>query len=322
MKKKLFNFLRIFISIALMSFLVYRNRKNFGAILDTLQNLDVAYLVIAVILFSIGISFIVFRWNILLEAHGFKISKPFLWQAAYIGWFYNMLLPTGAGGDFYRVYDLYKNKDVPMDKNISAVVMERVIGTLSGIFLLFVAFFLGTFNFLSRNAVIGLMVTMAVILAFFVVLFLPRVFKIDVLLRKMRFLDRIRPKLKDFHDMLVSYRHKKKHLLISFCYSICINLFFITSYYMVSLSMGLGLRYRTMVFTLPFAQIASSAPIAIGGIGLRENAATFALESFGVSTSNATLFSFIILSIILLNAIIGGLVYVVKNIFYKSKGVI
>jgi uncharacterized protein (TIRG00374 family) len=321
-KKKIFNFVRIFVSVALLSFLVYRNRGNFEAILNTLKNLDIRFLVLAFLLYSIGISFIVFRWGALLRGHGYKIFRPFLWQSAFIGWFYNMLLPTSVGGDFYRVYDLYENKGVPMNENISAVVMERIMGSLTGMVYLILAYFLGTFDYLTRNTFRGLLAGLGVILAFFTVLFFPRLFKIDVLLKKIKFLSRIRPKLRDFHDMLTSYRYKKRHLIIAFCYSLLIQAIFMTSYYCINLSMGMGLQYRMMVFTLPFVQIASSVPIAIGGMGIRENAAVFVLESFGAARSDATLFSFIILSIFLFNALLGGLVYVIKNIFYKSKGFI
>jgi hypothetical protein len=84
----------------------------------------------------------------------------------------------------------------------------------------------------------------------------------------------------------------------------------------------MGLSYKSMVFTLPFVQVASSVPIAIGGMGIRENAIVFALESFGASRSDATLFSFIVLALILVNALAGGLIYVIKNIVYKSKGLV
>ena len=171
MKKKIFNFVRIFISIALLAFLVYRNRGNFQEILDAVRNLEIRFLIYALLLFILAISSIVYRWGVLLQAQGYNIFKPFLWQSAYIGWFYNMLLPTSVGGDFYRVYDLYENKDVAMDKNISAVVMERIIGTLSGMVLLFLAYLLGTYSYLTRNTVIGLLTALAVILAFFTVLF-------------------------------------------------------------------------------------------------------------------------------------------------------
>ena len=196
MKKKLFNLIRIFTSIAFLSLLVYRNRGNFGAILGTLENIDIQLLVIALILYSAGISFIVLRWGILLKAHGYQIFKPFLWQSAFIGWFFNMLLPTSIGGDFYRVYDLYKNKKVPMNENISAVVMERIIGTISGIILLVISYFLGMFEYLDRNTVMGLFSALGVILVFFTLLFFPRFFRIDIVLRKFRIFSKIRPKLK------------------------------------------------------------------------------------------------------------------------------
>ena len=82
------------------------------------------------------------------------------------------------------------------------------------------------------------------------------------------------------------------------------------------------MEYQMMVFTLPFVSLASSVPITIGGMGIRENALVFAIENFGISRADATLFSFIVLSIILFNALIGGLAYLLKNIFYRSKGII
>lgn len=322
MKKKLFNFIRIFTSLALMSFLIYRNRGNFSNILDTLKTMDVRFLIIAVVLYFTGISFIVFRWGILLKAHSYNISRPFLWQSVFIGWFYNMLLPTGVGGDFYRIYDLHENKGVPMNENISAVVIERITGTFTGIILFIISFFLGIFAHLPENIIIILLAILGATLGFFMVLFFPRFFKIDVVLRKIRFFSKIRPKLREFHEILLSYRKRMKFVFTACFYSLIIQTLFITSYYFVSLSMGMKTTYGMMVFVLPFASIVTSLPIAIGGMGIRENATVFILESFGASITDATLFAFIVLSIILVNALIGGLVYILKNIFYRSKGII
>ncbi|TET48335.1 MAG: flippase-like domain-containing protein, partial [Actinomycetota bacterium] len=269
MKKKLFNLIRIFISLALLSLLIYRNRGNFGAILDTFKNLDICFLIIALILYSAGISFIVLRWGTLLAAHGYHIFKPFLWQAAFIGWFFNMLLPTSIGGDFYRVYDLYKNKKVPMNENISAVVMERIIGTISGITLLVISYFLGMFEYLGRNAVMGLFSALGVILVFFTVLFFPRFFRIDIVLRKFRIFSKIRPKLGEFHDMLISYRHKIKYLVASFFFSLSLQTLFITSFFFISLSLGLEMKYRMLLFAQPFTSLVAGVPITIGGMGIR-----------------------------------------------------
>lgn len=216
MNKKIVNIIRIVVSISLLSFLVYRNKDNFESIVDTLKDLNIPFLVIAVLFYTLALACIPLRWGILLKAHNYYISGSFLLQSAFIGFFYNNLLPTSVGGDFYRVYDLYKNKNVPINENISAVVMERVIGTVTGMTYMAFSFAFGTFRYLTREAIIGLVVSLFVILIFFTLLFRPRLFKIHVLLAKYRIFFRIRPKLEFFHQILVSYKYKVKHLSISF----------------------------------------------------------------------------------------------------------
>lgn len=322
MNKKIANVVRIVVSLSFLSFLIYRNKDNFESIIDTLKDLDIPFLVVAVLLYTLALACIPLRWGILLKAHNYYISGSFLLQSAFIGFFYNNLLPTSVGGDFYRVYDLYKNKNVPINENISAVVMERVIGTVTGITYLAISFAFGTFRYLTRGAIIGLVVSLFVILIFFALLFRPRLFKIHVLLAKYRIFSRIRPKLESFHQILVSYRYKVKHLSISFFYSLLLQLIFIVSIYFVSLSLGLNLKFYMFIFVVPFTSLVASIPISIGGIGIRENAMVFAVMSFGVVESQATLFSFIILFIILFNGLLGGIVYLFKNVFYKSRGII
>jgi len=322
MNKKIANVVRIVVSLSFLSFLIYRNKDNFESIIDTLKDLDIPFLVVAVLLYTLALAFIPLRWGILLKAHNYYISGSFLLQSAFIGFFYNNLLPTSVGGDFYRVYDLYKNKNVPINENISAVVMERVIGTVTGITYLAISFAFDTFRYLTRGAIIGLVVSLFVILIFFALLFRPRLFKIHVLLAKYRIFSRIRPKLESFHQILVSYRYKVKHLSISFFYSLLLQLIFIVSIYFVSLSLGLNLKFYMFIFVVPFTSLVASIPISIGGIGIRENAMVFAVMSFGVVESQATLFSFIILFIILFNGLLGGIVYLFKNVFYKSRGII
>jgi len=322
MNRKLGTVLRIVISLGLLAFLIYRNRSNFSSIMDAVKNLNIYYLAGALVFYFIAISFIVFRWGILLKAHDFYISNRFLWQSALIGFFYNNLLPTSAGGDFYRVYDIKQNKDVPVNVGIASVVMERIIGTFTSFTLLVIAYFLGLFDYLSKNAALGLLISILVIILFFTVLFFPRLFKLNLLINKFRIFSKIRPGLKEFHGILVSYRHKIKYVLISYLFSIIIQAFFLISYNSVLLALGLELKFYVFIFIIPFVSLASSVPITIGGIGIRENALVFAITSFGIAQGQATLFSLIILAIILIIGMIGGIIYLIKSIFYKSKSFI
>jgi len=48
MNKKIGNIIRIVVSLSLLSFLVYRNKDNFESIINTLKDLNIPFLVIAV----------------------------------------------------------------------------------------------------------------------------------------------------------------------------------------------------------------------------------------------------------------------------------
>ncbi|MBN2072673.1 MAG: flippase-like domain-containing protein [Actinobacteria bacterium] len=322
MKRKLINVIRVLVSAALLVFLILKNRGNFGIILHTLKSINIYFLIMGLFFYTIGIAIIPLRWGILLKAHGHSISFAFLLQSAFIGFFYNNLLPTGVGGDFYRVYDVYKNRHVPVSQNISAVVMERIMGMVSGIIFLVFSFVFGTYRYLARNTLLGLGIVLIIVTLFFAVLFRPRFFKIDVLLRKFKVFSRLRPGLRSFHDALIYYWKKKNYMIISLLYSFLLQSLLIISHYFVSISMGLGLLYYHFIYIVPFASLAAAVPITIGGIGIRENALVFALKNFGIGEGSATLFSFIMLSFILFNALLGGMVYIIKNLFYRSKGYI
>jgi len=322
MKKKLGTALRIFISLALIAFLIYRSRNSFGSMLDGIKDLNIYYLIIAFVFYFIAISFIVFRWGILLKAYGHNIFRPFLWQSALIGFFYNNILPSSVGGDFYRVYDIKQNKDVPVKEGTATVVIERTIGTLTSLTMLIIAYFLGLFKYLSKNEALGLLISILVMALLFIAIFFPRLFKLNLLLNKFRIFARIRPGLKEFHGILISYRHKIKYLLISYLFSLIIQVFFIISFNSIALALGLELKFYVFIFILPFIALVSIVPITVGGIGIRENALVFAITIFGIAHGKATLFSLIVLAIILIIGMIGGIIYLIKNIFYKSKSII
>lgn len=322
MKKKLGIALRIVISLSLLAFLIYRSKSSFGTIMEGIKDLNIYYLIIAFLFYFIAISFIAFRWGILLEAYGHHILRRFLWQSALIGFFYNNILPSSVGGDFYRVYDIKQNKGVPAKEGTASVVIERTIGTLTSFTMLVIAYFLGLFKYLSKNAELGMLISILVLAIVFIAIFFPRLFKLNLLLNKFRIFARIRPGLKEFHEILIGYRHKIKYLLMSYLFSLIIQVFFIISYSSIALALGLELKFYIFIFVLPFIALVAIVPISVGGIGIRENALVFSITIFGISHGKATLFSLIVLVIILSIGMIGGITYLIKNIFYKSKSII
>jgi glycosyltransferase 2 family protein len=320
-KEKLFTFLRIFISLLLLSFLVFRNWGNFGEILGILRSYNAFFIAAALVFFVVGIFVEMLRWEILLRANNVCISKAFLFQSVFIGYFYSNIFPTNIGGDIYRGYDIHTNKNVPNDKNISSIVVERFIGMLSGTIYLVISFF-SVYKYFGITFVALLSVLPVLGLLLFFMLIKPDVFKINALFKKIRFLRKFEGKYNDFLKNFKAYKNKSRFLLYSFIYSLLGQMVFFVSYYMVSLYLKMDINFLSFFFIIPVVLIVSNIPISIGGIGIRENTIFLLLSKFGVDPARATFFSLLILFVIMATALLGGLTYVFKNIFFKSKTVI
>ena len=139
-KDRILTFLRIFLSIIFVAFLILKNLKNFTQIYNSLINVQTAFLSLAVLIYFISLLAESIQWNIMLRAQKIKVSQLFLLQSMMIGFFYNNLLPSNIGGDFYRVLDISKNKKTSLEKNISAVFLERFFGLISIIAAIFIYF--------------------------------------------------------------------------------------------------------------------------------------------------------------------------------------
>jgi len=229
-KDKLFTAIRIIVSAALLAFLITRGWNSLKNVTSVLKELNLVFLLLAVALYLLGIMFEMLRWDMLLRAQNIRISKGFLTQSLFIGYFYSNIFPTNIGGDVYRAYDLHKNKGIPLDKNISVIVVERFIGMLSGTVYLVISFF-GVYKYLNLATILSLSVLpLGGLLLFFIIL-KPKVFKIDRLFKKIRFLTRFEPKYNSFLEHFVSYKSKLRYLLASFVISLAAQLLFYTGFY-------------------------------------------------------------------------------------------
>lgn len=318
-KNTLFAALRIFISVFLFTFLIARNWTNLRNILTLLKSYNPVFLITAVALFVSGIIIQMLRWDILLKAQEINISKSFLTQSYYIGYFYSNIFPTNVGGDIYRCYDIYKNKNVLLEKSMSAVIVERFIGLFSATFFVILSFF-SIYRYLNLTTILSLSVIPIGGAVLILAIMKPKTFKTGKLFQKVRFLRKFENGFHSFQKHFGQYRDKKKYLLLSFSYSLLSQLIFFASFYFANLYSKLSLGFFSFFFINPIITLSANIPISIGGIGIRENITVFLLRKFNIVESHSVIFALVILFIIMFNAFVGGITYVIKNIFYKSKG--
>jgi len=304
----------------LLAFIVIKNYKDFSKIYYAIAGISVLLICLAILthLFMLWLESIL--WDVLLRGLDVKINRAYLFQAMMIAYFYNNLLPSNIGGDFFRVYDLAKNHKAPAAKCASAVFIQRFFGLIT-IAIFFTATSFSIYSML-KNYVIIIAVFLGIAFVLFTLLAKPSLFKIDRIFIRFAKIRKFWPKIQGFSDAVLSYRNRVPRLLLGLVINICCQMLFTVMFYFISISLGLDISFMTLAFMVPVIFVLIGIPVSIGGLGVRENLIVFLLLSFGVANEKAVAFSLIVLFVHIFNAAIGGIVYLIRNIFYRSKGFI
>ena len=248
----------------------------------------------------------------------FKISN---WKRGFFPPLHpNNLLPSNIGGDFYKIYDVHKNKDIPLSISISAVIVERFLSLI--VIISYFAFTSFSLYSILKNSIIMIAVFLSLAVLLFIVVLRPKLFGIDRLFKRFKRLKRLEMGIENFNSAVNLFRHKWLHLILGLIITFAAQSFYMVIYYFLSLSMGLEVSFMTFAFIVPVVFVLTGIPVSIGGLGVRENTIVFLLNRFGVQNDQAVAFSVLVMFLTLFTAGLGGIIYLFKNIFYKSRGFI
>ncbi len=318
-KDRVLNYSRILISLVLLAFIVLKNYKNIDEIYGLLTGTVSLFIVFALVTHLFMLFIETLRWHVLLCAQGQRVSIAYLLQSMMIGYFYNNLLPSNIGGDFFRIYDIAKNRDVPVEKSASAVFIERFLGLIT-ITIFFAATSFSIYKLL-KNFVITVTVFLAIAFVLFILLSKPQLFKIDRIFMKFRKFEKAWLKVKEFSNAVSSYKNKLPTLFFGLFLNITAQMLFTVIFYFISIALKLNVSFLTYIFMVPVIFVIIGIPISIGGLGVRENVIVFLLLAVGVQNEKAVVFSLAVLFIHIFNAALGGIVYLIKNIFFVSNNI-
>jgi uncharacterized protein (TIRG00374 family) len=122
--------LQALVSLALVAVLVIvALRTQAFATLATLQPAAVAW---ATGMFVVGCVFNSLRWQLLLRNVGVREPLGRLTALYFIGLFFTLFLPTSAGGDAFRIYDVARRSGRPTE-TIVATLQERLLNLGAGL---------------------------------------------------------------------------------------------------------------------------------------------------------------------------------------------
>jgi glycosyltransferase 2 family protein len=231
-----------------------------------------------------------FKWNLLTQIKGMGIS---LWESLriyLISNFFGIFLPTGVGGDIYRVYYTATRQGRTQDV-VASVVLERFIGIIASAAFALIGFSLMLALDVSSSIRLGVVAAIGGCLivssaAFWISSRAGTLAALQHLLdsEKTHWLVR---KWFQCHEAYIEYQRYRKVLLAFFLLSLFEQGFFAIANYGAARAMGLDVKLIYFIGIIPVCQILMRLPISINAIGVQEGLYAFFFSYLNVSITEA-----------------------------------
>lgn len=303
---------KIIVSLSLLVYILAA-KTSLRGIGRSLAGINPAWLAVALSLHVVGLVVSAYRWQILARAQGDDPPLGFLVRSYLVGTFFNNFLPTRFGGDVVRIWDGSKQSR-SLVKSSAVVVVERVTGL---IVLFFFALTASLFRLDMARSVpliwVSLLAGLAGLLA--AAFFLSPV--------SGRFLDRLSAggrlsrtasKVRDFREVIVSYRRKKGPFFLALAWAFVLQVNVILYYFLIGLALEIGVPLLDYFIFIPIVLLLQTVPVTIGGLGLRESAYVVVFRFYGVAAATAVSFSLVAdVAVGLAVGVVGGIIYVTRK---------
>jgi uncharacterized protein (TIRG00374 family) len=263
------------------------------------------------------------QWRVLLALQNIRLRFLKTLSFYFVGAFFNNFLPANIGGDIIRVYDVYKESDMP-DQTIAATVTDRLFGMVA---LGLLAVPAGVYVALKHTE-LGLersfgMLSLLIVLAFTVILGLTTA--VIFSRRLARGLERVlrpllikgtRARFKRIYESFHLYRREYGNLPLVLAVALVVQALRVLVHYEISEAMGLAIPAIYFFLFVPVIAIFIALPISIGGLGVREGLGIFffcrAVE--GLDGEQAFTMGFLAYVVGVVVSLAGGVVYLARGI--------
>ncbi len=307
MKKKALLLIRVLVTVSLVAFLVYW--VDLERLVNQLRQPDLKLLALASLMLIVQYFVSAFRWQQILAADGIPHSLLFLVKTYLIGNFLSLFLPTGFGGDIYRVHALNRvNSD--MGRSTSSVLFDRA----SGLFALLSISLVGGLFLPGNPFGLGLLAIYVAGIVGFVVM--TSSFVMDWLSgirwRPVQILLGI---LRSFRQ----YRTKTGKILIIISVSLLFQFNIVVINKIYAAALDVTIPFLHLMVIIPIIYLTEAVPISINGLGVRESAFAFFFSLLGFSAADGLAVSLLVLVMRYLVGILGGAVFLVDSIRSRSQ---
>ncbi|HEC12008.1 MAG TPA: flippase-like domain-containing protein [Acidiferrobacteraceae bacterium] len=311
-KKFIFITIKIIVSGALIYWIL--TRVSLEEVFAAMANARTGVLVVAFLMYFVGYSITAIRWRLLLHAQGVEVPLFRLVQSFMVALFFNNFLPSTIGGDAVRVYDSWRFSG-SKTRAVAVVFTDRVFGMLALMLIATLAAMVSEDVVkLAPNLQLWLGLILAGLVAVVGAIFFTD--KLSHLLLKgldnapVGLLRKLGDKLTDviqaFHG-----RHDVASKALGLSILLQVNV--IIHFFLIGYALQLSVPVLAFFVIIPIAIVIMMLPVTINGIGLRESVFVFLLGAYGVSQADAVAFAWISFGFVILQGVVGGVVYALRN---------
>jgi uncharacterized membrane protein YbhN (UPF0104 family) len=287
--KKLRFALKLSVSVFLIAFIFYK--FPISDILTALKNVNYFWLAVSFLLGELIILSQALRWHYLLIVP--KEQKPefgILLKYTAVGYFFNMFVPSGIGGDVYRSIALGRARNV-IASSVASVFVAKMFGLLA-LCLLF--WFALPHTCLIPEQVIWFMALATLLLIAFCLF--------------MAFNPLKKGKLGEIATKLKEYREYPFRLLFAMLGSFLMQILVVFMQISLFYAVGMEISIALVFVIVPATAILTTIPISLNGIGVREWGMLY-LTVATINSGQLLASLFLGYALIILYAVQGGVLF-------------
>jgi uncharacterized protein (TIRG00374 family) len=322
MKQTLFNLFKIFITVALIAFLV--QSVNLAKLGDTLAHVQPLPLLLALALYFLAIVLGALKWQILVKAQDIPAPLGALLSFSLVGLFFGNVMPSNVGGDVVRAYDLARATQGRTEAAAISVLVDRLMGLVANLGAAVIMAVLAA-AMLAKAEIEELEIATVVVAGIFIfglaLLFSRRVARRFAFLFERQPFVRLAPLALRIYHALQVYRFRYGALALNVCFSAAIVVVTACVWYTVGLAVGIDqVPFFDFLLFNPLIAFVLLIPISINGLGTKELTAVFFFGLIGVPQAQALSMSLLFHLIIIATSLPGGVLWLRSRKLVPSSG--
>ena len=248
-----------------------------------LKNLDLLLFSLGAFCFVTSIIILNMRWWWLLRANMFNVGVLEVQKLAWIGFFFNNVIPGSTGGDVVKAVYIAKRFSTDKVSALVSVFVDRIVGLLSLLFLACLASLMAVDDFPQIAITVWLLSLGAALFgACLISANLRKLIRIDHVINRLP--GRIARVLLEIDRSVLHYRQHLRGISVWIFASPITYSLFIASFWLMDKSLGIGLSILEYCFVVPIATVIQGIPIAPAGWGIGDAVYGYLIGTFGAAT--------------------------------------